>query len=150
MNISLVQALVGFNHEITHLNKSTIKFQSTSIIKENSKRIVKNMGFTDNEPLIINIKIDFPTSLTPEQRKNLSSIFNYSFNESASSTTSTTSTSTSTSTVNINNLKEVNYKQQSGFSSFSSFGGIPVGIPNFMGGGIPMNTQSQNVECNNQ
>jgi DnaJ-class molecular chaperone len=71
--LTLKEALCGFAFEIKHLNGKTLNMSNVSnvaVIKPNFKKVVPGLGFVKNGQtgnLIIELLVDFPDSLTPEQ-----------------------------------------------------------------------------------
>jgi DnaJ-class molecular chaperone len=75
-NLSLKESLCGFTFQITHLNGKIFGINnSTTVIPPGSKKVINSMGMMkDGQPagnLIIEFEIDFPTSLTPEQKNGI-------------------------------------------------------------------------------
>jgi len=68
-HITLLEALIGTNFEITHLDKTkfTVSTLPNDVLQDGCKKIVKNKGmpfFKDpmsRGNLIIEFKVDFPT-----------------------------------------------------------------------------------------
>lgn len=79
-SLTLKEALCGFAFEIKHLNGKTLNMSNISnvaVIKPNFKKIVPGLGFVKNGQtgnLIIELLVDFPDSLTPEQISSLREI----------------------------------------------------------------------------
>jgi DnaJ-class molecular chaperone len=78
--ITLKQALCGFQFEIIHLNNKKLVFdnlKTKQIIDPNYKKVIPNMGMQspsgETGNLIIQFEISFPKSLTPEQMECLES-----------------------------------------------------------------------------
>jgi DnaJ-class molecular chaperone len=71
--ISLKEALCGFGFEIQHLSGKTLNMNNNHnvmVVKPGFKKVVSDFGFNKNGQtgnLIIEILVDFPDVLTPEQ-----------------------------------------------------------------------------------
>lgn len=78
--LTLKESLCGFAFEIKHFNGKTLNMSNVSnvaVIKPNFKKIVPGLGFVKNGQtgnLIIELLVDFPDSLTPEQIEKLKEI----------------------------------------------------------------------------
>ena len=78
--ISLKEALCGFSFEIPHINGKTFtlnNINNSTIIKPGFKKTIQNLGFTRENTtgnLIVEIDVEFPTSLTKEQITAISEI----------------------------------------------------------------------------
>lgn len=75
-NLSLKEALTGFNFTINYLNGQELSINNNggTIIKPGFRKIIPNMGFERGEQtgnLIIKFDIEFPESLTQEQKNKL-------------------------------------------------------------------------------
>ena len=73
-NITFKESFCGFTFQIEHLNEQTFKINGNpgQIIKDNQKKIIKNLGFNRNEHkgnLIIHFHVNYPDKLTEEQLK---------------------------------------------------------------------------------
>jgi DnaJ-class molecular chaperone len=78
--ISLKESLCGFSFELKYLNDKvyTINNQIGNIIPPDYKKIIPGMGLTRENAkgnLIINFKINFPSSLSQEQIEKLNDLF---------------------------------------------------------------------------
>ena len=76
LEINLPEFLLGFCKQILHLNGSYVTLYHHGIYNNKDPVIVKNKGYSDNEPLIIIIKTNFK-QLNDNEIKTLSKIFNY-------------------------------------------------------------------------
>jgi molecular chaperone DnaJ len=71
--ISLKEALCGFGFEIKHLSGKTLNMnnqQNIMVVKNGYKKVVQNLGFNKNGQignLVIELLVEFPDVLTPEQ-----------------------------------------------------------------------------------
>lgn len=77
--ISLKESLCGFTFEIKHINGKTytINNHSGNIIPPEYNKTIPNMGLTRENHvgnMIIHFSIEFPSSLTPEQIKQISAV----------------------------------------------------------------------------
>jgi len=159
--ISLAQSLCGFETTIKHLVNKPIIIQHDTIIKPNSKYVIKNMGLNimdDNGILSksdIEIHFDIKYNLNQEMIEKLKLVFNYTYTKSDTSSNS-----------NIHSLEE--YKEPihnsspdirtvfdgiPGFGGMSGMHGMP-GMPGMHGmpgmPGMP-GMSGQNVqECHMQ
>ena len=73
-HITFKESFCGVTFQIEHLNEQTFKINGNpgQIIKDNQKKIIKNLGFIRNEHkgnLIINFHVNYPDKLTEEQLK---------------------------------------------------------------------------------
>ena len=71
--LNLKEALCGFSFQIEHLNGKTLGINNTTtIIPPGSKKVINTMGMVkEGHPpgnLIIEFEIEFPSSLSPEQK----------------------------------------------------------------------------------
>jgi DnaJ-class molecular chaperone len=79
-HITLKESLCGFGFEIQHLNGKSLNMNNTSnlsIVKPQFKKVVPGLGMNKNGQtgnLIIELLVDFPDSLTPEQIEALKQI----------------------------------------------------------------------------
>jgi DnaJ-class molecular chaperone len=78
-NITIKESFCGFTFQIEHLNEQTFKINGNpgQIIKDNQKKIIKNLGFNRNEHkgnLIIHFHVNYPDKLTEEQLKTFQEI----------------------------------------------------------------------------
>jgi DnaJ-class molecular chaperone len=79
-HISLKDALCGFSFEINHLNGKTLNMNNltnSAVIKPNYKKVVPGLGMIQGDQtgsLIVELVVDFPDSLTPEQIETLKTI----------------------------------------------------------------------------
>ncbi len=74
INISLKDALIGFEKEIEYIDKSIIKLNSKNIINPYRETILENYGLNSNGVLIIKFIIEFPETLTDEQKDKIKNI----------------------------------------------------------------------------
>jgi DnaJ-class molecular chaperone len=79
-HLSLKESLCGFTFQISHLNGKTIGINNTTtIIPPGSKKVINSMGMhRDGQPpgnLIIEFDVDFPQTLTPEQKSGIAALF---------------------------------------------------------------------------
>ena len=80
LDINLVDSLVGFNFEFTHLDDNKFVIQSNGIIKQNDIMVIKNKGMPYNSKnevfgdLIFKFNIIYPDSIDSE---NLNKIKSY-------------------------------------------------------------------------
>lgn len=82
LDISLKEALSGFEREITHLDgrKIKISLEGTDIIRQGQKRVIKGEGMprkqytSDKGDLIITFNVQFPQSLSLEQKEKIAQI----------------------------------------------------------------------------
>jgi DnaJ-class molecular chaperone len=77
--LSLKEALTGFNFQIEHLNGSVLGINNTlTIIPPGSKKVINSMGMvkegSPNGHLIIEFDVEFPTSLSQEQKISISAL----------------------------------------------------------------------------
>ncbi len=73
-HITFKESFCGVNFQIEHLNDQIFKINGNpgQIIKDNQKKIIKNLGFVRNEHkgnLIIQFHVSYPDKLTEEQLK---------------------------------------------------------------------------------
>lgn len=73
IQITLKESLIGFTKEITHLDDRILSIDSVDIIKPNEIRCIENEGMYncktgDFGNLYLKFKIDYPNSLTQEQK----------------------------------------------------------------------------------
>jgi len=78
--ISLKEALCGFTFQFTHLSGKTFGINnSNTVIPPGSKKVIHSMGMLkDGQPtgnLIIEFDVEFPTTLTPEQKSGIAALF---------------------------------------------------------------------------
>ena len=78
-HLSLKEALCGFTFQIAHLNGKTIGINNTTtIIPPGAKKVINTMGMhRDGQTpgnLIIDFEVEFPTTLTPEQKSVIATI----------------------------------------------------------------------------
>ena len=69
-NISLIEALCGFDFVVKHPSGETIHINETDIIEPNMKKIIKNMGINRNGDLIVTFNVIFPKNKISETKKN--------------------------------------------------------------------------------
>ena len=77
--ITFKESFCGVKFQIEHLNEQTFKINGTpgQIIRDNQKKIIKNLGFIRNEHkgnLIIQFHVSYPDKLTEEQLKTFQEI----------------------------------------------------------------------------
>jgi DnaJ family protein B protein 4 len=77
--LSLKEALCGFTFQIAHLNGKTIGINNTTtIIPPGAKKVINTMGMhRDGQSpgnLIIEFEVEFPTTLTPEQKSGIATL----------------------------------------------------------------------------
>lgn len=77
--LSLKEALCGFNFQIEHLNGKTLGINNTTtVIPSGSKKVINTMGMVkEGQPpgnLIIEFEIEFPTTLSPEQKAGIGAL----------------------------------------------------------------------------
>lgn len=81
LNITLKEALIGFEHKVEHLDGHNVLVKRTSITKPSSTIRIKNEGMpkhnspSDRGALHVKINVIFPTDLTEEQKSGFNSIF---------------------------------------------------------------------------
>jgi DnaJ family protein B protein 11 len=63
LNITLKEALVGFERKITLLDNTDLIIKSENIVSPYTQKIIKNTGFTKEGSLVINFEIQFPDKL---------------------------------------------------------------------------------------
>ena len=79
-HISLKESLCGFSFELQHLNGKSLNMNNTtnpSVVKPNFKKVVQGLGMNKNGQtgnLIVELLVDFPDTLTPEQIEGLRGI----------------------------------------------------------------------------
>ena len=78
-HITFKESFCGVNFQIEHLNEQTFKINGNpgQIIKDNQKKIIKNLGFNRNEHkgnLIIHFHVNYPDKLTDKQLKTFQEI----------------------------------------------------------------------------
>ena len=78
-HITFKESFCGVTFQIEHLNDQTFKINGNpgQIIKDNQKKIIKNLGFIRNEHkgnLIIQFHVSYPDKLTEEQLKTFQEI----------------------------------------------------------------------------
>lgn len=78
--ISLKESLCGFTFQFTHLNGKTFEINnSNTIIPPGSKKVINSIGMIkDGQPtgnLIIDFDVEFPTTITPEQKSGIAELF---------------------------------------------------------------------------
>jgi DnaJ-class molecular chaperone len=78
-HISLKESLCGFSFELKYINGKvyTINNQTGNIIQPEYQKIIHNMGLTREKTkgnLIIQFKVDYPTSLTTEQIQKINEV----------------------------------------------------------------------------
>ena len=87
LDINLIDALIGFNFEFTHLDKSQIIINSDNIIKQNDIKVIKNKGMPYNNrcdvfgDLLIKFNIIFPAHINMEKYDLLKEVLNPSIFE---------------------------------------------------------------------
>jgi DnaJ-class molecular chaperone len=86
LEVSLKEALIGFQRQITLLDLSNIKLNCTTIVNPYDSKIIKGCGFSsigklisdspDNVVgnLIVNFHIKFPDSISDEKKASISSL----------------------------------------------------------------------------
>jgi DnaJ family protein B protein 11 len=78
MQITLLEALVGFSKKITHLDGKQHDISSQEIITEGKVQTFKGLGMPNFEggygDLFVQYTLVFPKSLTDEQKNNLKNI----------------------------------------------------------------------------
>jgi DnaJ-class molecular chaperone len=77
--LTLKEALCGFNFQIEHLNGKTLGINNTTtIIPPGSKKVINTMGMLkEGQPpgnLIIEFEIEFPSTLSPEQKSGIGAL----------------------------------------------------------------------------
>ena len=77
--LSLKEALTGFKFDIKHLNGKTLNINNSGdyIIEHDSKQLIRNYGMKRGEKtgnLIINFIVEFPKTLTSQQKEKLKGI----------------------------------------------------------------------------
>jgi len=76
-SISLKDALIGFSFMLNHINNKSYNISCSEIIHFNYEKIINNMGFMRDAfvgNLIIKFNILFPTSLSPDTKKQLAKL----------------------------------------------------------------------------
>jgi DnaJ-class molecular chaperone len=78
-HITFKESFCGVTFQIEHLNEQTFKINGNpgQIIRDNQKKIIKNLGFIRNEHkgnLIINFHVSYPDKLTEKQLKTFQEI----------------------------------------------------------------------------
>lgn len=79
-HISLKESLCGFSFEVQHLNGKSLNMNNMSnpsVVKPHFKKVVPGLGMNRNGQtgnLVIELLVDFPDSLTPEQMEKLKEI----------------------------------------------------------------------------
>jgi DnaJ-class molecular chaperone len=78
-HITFKESFCGVTFQIEHLNEQTFKINGApgQIIRDNQKKVIKNLGFIRNEHkgnLIINFHVSYPDKLTEEQLKTFQEI----------------------------------------------------------------------------
>lgn len=63
MDITLAEALSGFNKDIKFLDDSLVKIESNKIINPSTNIIIPNRGLTSNGKLVIHFNIIFPSDI---------------------------------------------------------------------------------------
>lgn len=71
LNITLKEALTGFERKILHLDGNEIKINSTRIITPYFEQVIEGKGIGPEGSLIIKFKIEFPLTLAEEQKEKL-------------------------------------------------------------------------------
>lgn len=74
LTITLKEALVGFERNIEHLDKSNIKINCKSVIGPNTIKRIEGSGINSEGSLIIKFNITFPEILTDFQKDKLEEI----------------------------------------------------------------------------
>ena len=74
IEITLKEALVGFEKSIKHLDHTEIKINCKSVIFPDSEKIIQGSGLNEEGSLIIKFIVKFPTELTPVQKEKLKEI----------------------------------------------------------------------------
>ena len=70
--ITLKEALLGFNFNLTHINNKNFKITCSEIINFNYEKLIPNMGFIRDTfvgNLIIKFNITFPLTISQESKK---------------------------------------------------------------------------------
>jgi len=81
ITITLRQALLGFEKELTHLDGRLLKIQRNKITRPGEVEKVKGEGMpiydypSDRGDLIITYQVEFPKELTPEQKELFRKVF---------------------------------------------------------------------------
>ena len=78
--LNFKESLCGFSFDIHHLNKNTIKFNSSkgNVIQNEDKKIIQKLGFKRNDNignLIIHFHVNAPKKLTEDEIKVIDEIF---------------------------------------------------------------------------
>ena len=76
MNITLKEALFGFNKIITRLNNTDLIITNTKILKPNDILTIKGEGINKNGDLLININIKFPDKIEDNLKSDLINVLN--------------------------------------------------------------------------
>ncbi|KAJ5078679.1 DNAj-related protein scj1 [Anaeramoeba ignava] len=82
IKVSLLDALIGFKVSIAHLDGTTFEIEENTVTspgmirKYSGKGMPKRNFPSDKGDLLIEFQVDFPKSLTENQKKEISSIFN--------------------------------------------------------------------------
>ena len=67
--ITLKEALCGFQIQFVHLNGKTLVMNNTStIIFSGARKVINGLGMTSTGNLVVEFDVVFPTELTQEQR----------------------------------------------------------------------------------
>jgi DnaJ family protein B protein 11 len=74
LNITLKEALTGFEKSIKHIDQTDIKICCKSIIEPESEKIIKGSGIKESGSLIIKFDITFPKELSDEQKEKIKEI----------------------------------------------------------------------------
>ncbi len=73
--LTLKEALCGFNFQFTHLNgKAMVMNNTTTIIFNGAKKNINGLGMTAAGSLIVEFEVIFPTELSSQQREALMNI----------------------------------------------------------------------------
>ena len=76
MNITLKEALFGFNKIITRLNNTELIITNTKLLKPNDVIIIKGEGMNKNGNLLININVKFPDKIDDNLKSELINVLN--------------------------------------------------------------------------
>jgi len=71
LELSLKEALTGFERCITHLDSRTLDIQGKSVISPTTVKNIQEEGMKDSGSLIINFKINFPEELSDESKSKI-------------------------------------------------------------------------------
>ena len=76
MNITLQEALFGFNKVITKLDNKELIVSNNNVLKPNDIITIKGQGINNKGNLLININIKFPNKIEEELKKELINVLN--------------------------------------------------------------------------